>query len=196
MMHVDCITRGSGSSPTAAADMQSMCISWMGACDLGAPTDDECHNPRVTRPWILPEVTGIGRLPMHSVAHLERLSLDGRWRFQLLATGRRARSGLVRDGRPGRLDDAGHVGTPALHERPDAVPGRPAGDPGAEPDRRLRADFEVPEAWAGRRVVLHVGAAESVLIVSLNGDEIGVGKDSHLASEFDLTDCLRPGSTR
>jgi beta-galactosidase len=42
-------------------------------------------------------------------------------------------------------------------------------------------------------VVLHVGAAESVLIVRLNGEEIGVGKDSHLASEFDLTGRLRPG---
>jgi len=38
----------------------------------------------VTRPWTLPEVTGIGRLPMHAVDHHERLSLDGRWRFQLL----------------------------------------------------------------------------------------------------------------
>ena len=55
-------------------------------------------------------------------------------------------------------------------------------------------EFEVPAAWAGRRVVLHVGAAESVLIVSLNGETVGVGKDSHLASEFDLTDRLRTGA--
>ena len=51
----------------------------------------------------------------------------------------------------------------------------------------------MPAAWASRRVVLHVGAAESVLIVELNGEEVGVGKDSHLASEFDLTGRLRPG---
>ena len=51
----------------------------------------------------------------------------------------------------------------------------------------------MPAAWAGRRIVLHVGAAESVLIVALNGEEIGVGKDSHLASEFELTGRLRPG---
>ena len=54
-------------------------------------------------------------------------------------------------------------------------------------------DFEIPAAWSGRRVVLHVGAAESVLLVDLNGEEIGVGKDAHLASEFDLTDRLRRG---
>ena len=44
--------------------------------------------------------------------------------------------------------------------------------------------------------MLHVGAAESVLIVTLDGVEVGIGKDSHLASEFDLTDRLAPGSTR
>ena len=32
------------------------------------------------------------------------------------------------------------------------------------------------------RVVLHVGAAESVLMVRVNGDEVGIGKDSHLAA--------------
>ena len=66
--------------------------------------------------------------------------------------------------------------------------GRPPEIPEREPDRAsTSATFELPEAWAGRRVVLHVGAAESVLIVSLNGAEVGVGKDSHLASEFDVT---------
>ena len=54
-------------------------------------------------------------------------------------------------------------------------------------------DFELPAAWAGRRVVLHVGAAESVVVVTLNGRRVGVGKDAHLASEFDLGEYLRPG---
>src|SRR4029453_2671524 len=37
-------------------------------------------------------------------------------------------------------------------------------------------------------------AGEGGGIVCLNGEEIGVGKDSHLASEFDLTGRLRPGA--
>ena len=158
-------------------------------------SDRPCHNRPVTRPWTLPEVTGTGRLPMHSVEHLERLPLDGRWRFQLLRTPdgvRRHR--LVRGGRPGPLDDGRDLGPAPLHERADALRGPAAGDPGAQPDGRLRARVRDPGVWAGRRIVLHVGAAESVLIVSLNGDEVGTGKDSHLASEFDLTDRLRPGS--
>ena len=35
---------------------------------------------------------------------------------------------------------------------------------------------------------------DPILIVGLNGEDIGVGKDSHLASEFDLTDRVRPGT--
>jgi beta-galactosidase len=36
-------------------------------------------------PWESPETTSIGRLAMHIVPHADRLDLDGRWRFQLLA---------------------------------------------------------------------------------------------------------------
>src|SRR5678815_5215468 len=72
--------------------------------------------------------------------------------------------------------------------------GLPPEIPDLNPTGIYEREFEVPANWAGRRVVLHVGAAESVLLVSLNGDEFGVGKDSHLASEFDLTDRLRPGT--
>ena len=43
--------------------------------------------------------------------------------------------------------------------------------------------------------MLHVGAAESVLLVRVDGAEVGAGKDSHLASEYDLTAHLTPGST-
>src|SRR5206468_5907982 len=55
---------------------------------------------------------------------------------------------------------------------------------------------EIPEAWRDQRIVLHVGAAESVLIVSLDGREVGVSKDSHLAAEFDLSDVAGPGRHR
>ena len=43
-------------------------------------------------------------------------------------------------------------------------------------------------------MVLHVGAAESVLLVEVNGQDVGISKDSHLAAEFEVTDLLRPGS--
>lgn len=57
----------------------------------------------------------------------------------------------------------------------------------------VEREFEVPADWAGRRIVLQVGAAESVLVAEVNGRPVGMGKDSHLASEFDVSDAVRPG---
>ena len=81
------------------------------------------------------------------------------------------RRGLARDQGPGRLDATGHLGPAALHQRPDAVPGvgRRRCPRSSRPGVYERS-FVAPAAWRGRRVVLHVGAAESVLIVRLNGD--------------------------
>ncbi len=145
-------------------------------------------------PWVTPELTGVGRLPMHAVPHDDRLSLDGRWRFQLLP---------VPDAEPGpswgEIDVPGcwtMQGTTDLpHYTNVQMPfaGRPPTIPEANPTGLYEREFELPAAWAGRRIVLHVGAAESVLLVALNGTEVGVSKDSHLAAEFVVTDLLRPG---
>jgi beta-galactosidase len=70
----------------------------------------------------------------------------------------------------------------------------PPNPPADNPTGVYERSFVVPDEWAGRRIVLSVGAAESVLIVSLNDVEIGLSKDSHLAAEFDVTDHLRPGT--
>ena len=128
---------------------------------------------------------------MHSVPHPDRLSLDGTWRFQLLGRpdAEPAATGATHGPGPWTMR---HVGHAALHERPDAVRRSAAGRPGGEPDGCLRADFDLPASWAGRRVVLHVGAAESVLHRrAQRRRRSGMGKDSHLAAEFDVTD-LRP----
>ena len=113
-------------------------------------------------------MTGIGRLPMHSVAHADRLALDGRWRFQLLASARRpspGRTGPRRTSRAsGRCRAPGTARTTPTSRCRSRACRRTI--PDAEPDRRLRARrSRCPTAWAGRRIVLHVGAAESVLIV-------------------------------
>jgi beta-galactosidase len=132
---------------------------------------------------------------MHSVGHAERLPLDGRWRFQLLpspdaATGPAWDEADV----PGLWTMAGTSDLPHYTNVQMPFEGLPPEIPEDNPTGVYEREFEVPPAWEGRRVVLHVGAAESVLVVSLNGEEIGVGKDSHLASEFELTDRLQPGA--
>ena len=149
----------------------------------------------VTGPWNHPDLTGIGRLPMHSVDHGEKLPLDGRWRFQLLRTPH-ANPGpyWAEADVPSVWTMAGNWDEPHYTNVQMPFEGLPPEIPELNPTGIYEREFEVPSDWAGRRVVLHVGAAESVLLVSLNGDEFGVGKDSHLASEFDLTDRLRPGA--
>jgi beta-galactosidase len=48
-------------------------------------------------------------------------------------------------------------------------------------------EFSVPADWEGRRVVVHLGGAESVLYVYVNGHAAGLSKDSRLPSEFDIS---------
>jgi beta-galactosidase len=173
-----------------------------------------------TRSWTQPELTGLGRLPARATLHpfqdvesaLARdresspwfLSLNGDWRFQLAP-----RPEAVPDAfpRPGFDDGAwGWLPVPSNwtmhgHDRPHYTNVRmpfdeaPPKAPGDNPTGLYRTRFEVPAGWAGRRIVLHVGGAESVLHVWVNGAPVGLGKDSRLPQEFDLTALVTPGQT-
>ncbi len=172
--------------------------------------------PRPT--WAQPEVTGIGREPMHvplvpcadrdaalrgeTEASPWRLSLDGRWRFQL-------------QGRPDAappefaaadFDDAhwdgidvpvswtlqGH-GAPAYTNVVMPFATEPPAVPEANPTGLFRRRFDLPAAWSGRRVTLTIGSVESVVYVWVNGVALGMGKDSRLPSEFEITPHLVAG---
>ena len=151
----------------------------------------------MTAPWNDPQLTGIGRIPMHSVPHADRLELDGTWRFQFLTSPDHTPGDHWRDITiPGAwtlpmqgTDDAPHYTNVQM-----PYPELPPYVPGLNPTGIHERTFELPKRWKGKRVVLHVGAAESVLIAVLNGTQIGIGKDSHLASEFDVTGHLVPGT--
>src|SRR5438445_108678 len=69
---------------------------------------------------------------------------------------------------------------------------RPQHPPADNPTGVFERSFDLPEGWAGRRIVLNVGSADSVHIVAVNRPEIGISKDSHLAAEFDVTDAVEP----
>ncbi|MFJ1805860.1 MULTISPECIES: glycoside hydrolase family 2 TIM barrel-domain containing protein [unclassified Streptomyces] len=147
------------------------------------------------RPWEAPEVTSWGRLPMNAVdrrsgAH----SLDGDWRFRLLS----APDAPV----GGPWSTAAVPGVWTMQDTDDLPqylnirmpytefpPLSPAGNPTGVYEREV----DIPAGWAGRRIVLQVGAAESVLLVHVDGRPVGISKDSHLAAEFDLSGVVRAG---
>ena len=52
----------------------------------------------------------------------------------------------------------------------------------------------IPKRWLGRQIVLHVGGAESVHVLYVNGEFVGYGTDSRLASEYDITPHVHAGA--
>src|SRR5690349_24541361 len=112
-----------------------------------------------------------------------RIELDGRWRFQLLRSPEAAAGAdWAEIDVPGLWTMAGFDDTPHYTNVQMPFPGYPPEVPDDNPTGIYERDIDIPAAWAGRRVVLHVGAAESVLVVSVDGVEIGISKDSHLAA--------------
>jgi beta-galactosidase len=149
----------------------------------------------MTRPWADPELTSRGRLPMHAVPHDDRLGLDGRWQFQLLhRPDERVSPDAWREIEvPGCWTMQDTWDRPIYTNVQMPFPNRPPEPPADNPTGVYERSFELPAAWVDRRVVLHVGAAESVLLVAVNGQDVGISKDSHLAAEFDVTPFLRSG---
>ena len=65
--------------------------------------------------------------------------------------------------------------------------------PEDNPTGLYKTQFRVAKAWHKRSTVLHIGGFESVAIVWCNGQFIGMGKDSRLPSEFDLSSAIHDG---
>ncbi|GAA4564299.1 glycoside hydrolase family 2 TIM barrel-domain containing protein [Planotetraspora kaengkrachanensis] len=154
-----------------------------------------------TPAWSSPEISGWRRLPAHAVPR-RGIALDGRWRFQLLPHPDADLSARWTEIEvPGcwtmqDFDDIHGVGDLPQYTNFDMPwPDLPPRPPSANPTGVYEREVDVPAEWAGRRVVLHVGAAESVLIARVNGIDVGMGKDSHLAGEFDVTGAVRPGES-
>ena len=153
--------------------------------------------------WMSPETTSVNRLPMLNIGHLMSISLDGRWDFQLLSNPNQE---------IGRRDHWDSIDVPGLWtmvngQQPfDDKPiytnvqmpfaQLPPTVPQENPTGVYQREFSLPTSWKNKRVVLSIGGFESVAILSINGQEVGVAKDSRLASEFDITDFLNNGSNR
>ncbi|MFB6636357.1 glycoside hydrolase family 2 TIM barrel-domain containing protein [Streptomyces chartreusis] len=160
---------------------------------LGPPAVD----PLIAlRPWEAPEVTSWGRLPMNAVDRRSGvLPLDGDWRFQLLSAPDAPVGGAWSTAQvPGAWTLQGTSDLPQYTNVAMPFTAFPPHSPATNPTGVYEREVDVPADWAGRRIVLQVGAAESVLLVHVDGRPAGISKDSHLAAEFDLTALVRPGA--
>ncbi len=151
--------------------------------------------------WMSPETTSVNRLPMLNIAHLMTISLDGDWNFQLLdrpdqEPSKRWQSIPV----PGlwtMVNGQQPFGDKPIYTNTQMpFPQLPPAVPAENPTGIYEREFSLPSSWKNKRVVLSIGGFESVAILTINGSEVGVAKDSHLASEFDITEYLNGGSNR
>ena len=136
---------------------------------------------------------------MLNIEHIEKISLDGAWRFQLL------HSPLDRIGKKWSTIPVPGLWTmqpesDVFFDRPIYTnvqmpfDEQPPQVPAKNPHGVYERDFEIPDSWRDKRIVLHLGGYESVALVSVNGVEVGLTKDSRLAAEFDVTQFIRRGS--
>lgn len=57
----------------------------------------------------------------------------------------------------------------------------------------FRRNFNVPDSWQDRRIVLHFGAVKSAFYVWVNGHKVGYSQDSKMQAEFDITPYVKFG---
>ena len=144
--------------------------------------------------WENPELISLRRLPMHAVPHGDRLELDGTWQFELLERADGEPTGTWREIQvPGAWTMQDTFDKPHYTNVQMPFAGNPPHVPELNPTGIYERTFELPARWAGRRIVLQVGAAESLLVARVNGRDVGLSKDSHLAAEFDVTEVVQPG---
>jgi beta-galactosidase len=151
--------------------------------------DDACHQPDAASPF--------------------RFDLNGQWRFRLCERPEAAEPGFARL----HFDDDqwDEIAVPGCwtvqgFDRPHYTNVQMPFDPALEleppevprdnPTGLYRRRVTLPRRFEGRRVVLHVGGAESVLYAYVNGQPVGMSKDSRLASEFDITEYVRAGENQ
>lgn len=169
--------------------------------------------------WTSPEITQLGRLPMRATLYpyadaaqargYDRTAspffqlLNGEWDFHLAPRPEDVPEEFVLP------EFAGNKGWAVLpvpsnwtmhgYDKPHytnvQMPfgNEPPSVPEENPTGCYRHTFTVPADWDGRRVVLHFGGAESVLCVWVNGQPVGVAKDTRLPSEFDVTPFVKFG---
>ncbi len=172
----------------------------------------------ISRLWENPELTAINRLPMRATHYpfpslsaaksLNRekspwfLLLNDKWSFKILNRPEDINQSHINPKTdiakwdkvevPGNWTMQGY-GYPHYTNVQMPFPHEPPHVPEENPTGIYSREFSVPASWKNRRVIIHFGGAESVLCVYVNGKFVGMGKDSRLPSEFDITNFVNCG---
>ncbi|MEM9158844.1 MAG: sugar-binding domain-containing protein, partial [Verrucomicrobiota bacterium] len=168
--------------------------------------------------WENPEITSWNRLPGRSPLpshksekdalagkNAYKISLNGDWKFKYYdkpeSVPQSVNKPSYKDGRwaaipvPSNWTMQGY-GKPHYTNVQMPFANLPPEVPEENPTGVYRRNFELPKSWDGKRVIIHFGGTESVLSVHLNGEFVGLSKDTRLPSEFDITDKIKSGSNQ
>ena len=169
------------------------------------------------QPWADPQIVSLHRLPMRAVQvsfpNVESartndrnaspwfMSLDGTWRIERYEDVNDVPASALTDNTTAwaRIDVPGNWTLAGLGDLPHYTnvqmpwKGRPPALPPTVATAVHRTTFTFSDGWNERRTILHIGGAESVHMVYVNGAFIGYGTDSRLPSEYDITSELVSG---
>ena len=167
--------------------------------------------------WEQPEVFAVNKLPARATltpytSFAEALSrcasqwvkdISGDWKFHWTATPAEAPEGFEAVGYddrewatmpvPGNWEINGYgvpIYTNVNYPFPKNPPFIPHDD---NPTGCYRHSFQVPEAWEGRRVILHFESGLAAMEVWLNGSSVGYAEGTKTAVEFDITPYIVAG---
>jgi len=148
----------------------------------------------------LPEITDVNRLPMSGapIAESERFMLDGSWEFKLFPSPASIPEFAEIEFRnkitvPSNWTLGGFGDLPHYTNIKMPFDNNPPFPPEKNPSGVYRTTFTLPDSFLDRRCVIHIGGAESYFELFLNGQFIGMGKDTRLPSEFDISSAVKPG---
>ena len=165
--------------------------------------------------WQEPWITGINRLRARSVKYVyangvdalaekkeQRQSLNGEWKFKMVEHPSKTPADFIKPNyKDAKWDEVTVPGNFTMqgYGYPHYTNVRMPFDerPPFTPERNLtglyRTSFSVPKSFKNKRLILRFGSIDQVGQIWLNGEAVGVVKDSRLPSEFDITDLVKDG---
>ena len=78
----------------------------------------------------------------------------------------------------------------------DSTPKPPDVPDEDNPVGSYKREFEIPDDWTGKDIILHFGAVKTCFFVWINGKQVGYNQDSKLPAEFNITPFIVQGKNQ